>query len=187
LLLEAEGAIDLDAWLDRLDHAKALTEQSWFATSAADRERFRRLRHALAEVVNATVHANGFMKMGTDYAVPLDRNREMLAFYRQRLDHELPGQYVMYGHIGDAHVHVNMLPSTEQQAGTASALLNEFAAHAVALGGAVSGEHGLGKRKAHFLALQYSPQQINAMIEVKRRLDPQWLLGRGNLFAPPSA
>ena len=187
LLLEAEGAIDLDAWLERLDRAKALTEQSWFATSAADRERFRRLRHALAEVVNATVHGNGFMKMGTDYAVPLDRNREMLAFYRRRLDHELPGQYVMYGHIGDAHVHVNMLPSTEQQAATASALLNEFAAHAVELGGAVSGEHGLGKRKAHFLALQYSPQQINAMIEVKRRLDPQWLLGRGNLFGPPSA
>lgn len=187
LLLEADGAIDLDAWLDRLHRATALTEQSWFATSAADRERFRRLRHALAEVVNATVAQHGFMKMGTDYVVPLERNREMLAFYRQRLDRERPLRYVMYGHIGDAHVHVNMLPSTQQEAATATALLTEFAAHAVELGGAVSGEHGLGKRKAHFLALQYSPQQIQAMIEVKRRLDPQWLLGRGNLFAPPSA
>jgi FAD/FMN-containing dehydrogenase len=187
LLLEAECGIDLDTWLDRLDRAKALTEQSWFATSAADRERFRRLRHALAEVVNATVAAHGFMKMGTDYAVPLERNREMLAFYRHRLDREMPGRYVMYGHIGDAHVHVNMLPSTQQEAAVATALLTEFAAHAVELGGAVSGEHGLGKRKSHFLALQYSPEQINAMIDVKRRLDPQWLLGRGNLFAPPSA
>jgi D-lactate dehydrogenase (cytochrome)/glycolate oxidase len=55
----------------------------------------------------------------------------------------------------------------------------------VELGGTVSAEHGLGKRKAHLLALQYSPAQIDAMIAVKKRLDPRWLLNRGNLFAAP--
>jgi len=35
------------------------------------------------------------------------------------------------------------------------------------------------------LALQYAPAQIESMKEVKRRLDPQWLLNRGNLFASP--
>ena len=55
----------------------------------------------------------------------------------------------------------------------------------VELGGTVSAEHGLGKRKAHLLALQYTPVQIESMREVKRRLDPQWLLNRGNLFARP--
>ena len=50
----------------------------------------------------------------------------------------------------------------------------------MALGGTVSAEHGLGKRKAHLLALQYTPEQIEAMKDVKRRLDPQWLLNRGN-------
>ncbi len=53
----------------------------------------------------------------------------------------------------------------------------------MSLGGTVSAEHGLGKRKAHLLALQYTPEQIESMREVKRRLDPQWLLNRGNLFA----
>ena len=43
---------------------------------------------------------------------------------------------------------------------------------------------GLGKRKRHLLELQYTPGQIEAMKNVKRRLDPHWLLGRGNLFAP---
>jgi FAD/FMN-containing dehydrogenase len=62
----------------------------------------------------------------------------------------------------------------------------DFARHAVELGGTVSAEHGLGKRKAHLLALQYTSDQIDAMKAVKRRLDPQWLLNRGNLFAPPS-
>jgi glycolate oxidase len=52
----------------------------------------------------------------------------------------------------------------------------------VELGGTVSAEHGLGKRKAHLLALQYTPAQIEAMKEVKRHLDPNWILNRGNIF-----
>ena len=115
-------------------------------------------------------------------SVPLAKNREMLAYYTERLEAELPGHYVIYGHIGDAHVHVNMLPPTPAQTETASALLKEFAAKAVSLGGTVSAEHGLGKRKAGMLSLQYAPEQIEAMKAVKRRLDPLWLLGQGNLF-----
>jgi FAD/FMN-containing dehydrogenase len=52
----------------------------------------------------------------------------------------------------------------------------------VALGGTVSAEHGLGKRKAHLLELQYARDQIEAMKQIKRRLDPNWLLGQGTLF-----
>jgi FAD/FMN-containing dehydrogenase len=184
LLIEVEGE-NVDAWESRLSEASAMLEASWFATTDRDRERFRMFRHALPETVNATVLERGFMKMGTDYAVPIERNREMLAYYRKRLERELPGQYVLYGHIGDAHVHANMLPATREQAATATSLLTEFARQAVALGGTVSAEHGLGKRKAHLLAIQYAPEHIEAMVKVKRRLDPQWLLGRGTLFPVP--
>ncbi len=186
LLIEAEGQVNHDEWSDRLSMARALTEESWFAVSANDRERFRKLRHSLPEMVNATVLRHGFMKMGTDYAVPVARNREMLRYYRRRLEAELARRYVIYGHIGDAHTHVNMLPSSEHEAEVASALLKEFAAHAVQLGGTVSAEHGLGKRKAHLLALQYEPEYIQAMMNVKRRFDPQWLLGRETLFPIPA-
>ena len=153
--------------------------------SAKDRERFRQFRHALPETINATVLQRGFLKMGTDYAVPIAQNRAMLRFYHERLERELPGQYVVFGHIGDAHVHVNMLPATTGQAEIASGLLTEFARRAVALGGTVSAEHGLGKRKAHLLEIQYAPEHIAAMMDVKRRLDPDWLLGRGTLFPVP--
>jgi FAD/FMN-containing dehydrogenase len=60
----------------------------------------------------------------------------------------------------------------------------DFARKAVELGGTVGGEHGLGKRKKHLLPLLYKPEEIEAMREVKRRLDPEWLLGRGTLFDP---
>jgi FAD/FMN-containing dehydrogenase len=185
LLIEAEGAADIDAWDQRLSAARVLSEVSWFAVSAADRERFRKLRHSLPEIVNATVLGRGFLKMGTDYAAPISKNREMLAYYKQRLDAELSGKYVIYGHIGDAHVHVQMLPASARDAEVATALLREFAAQAVSLGGTVSAEHGLGKRKAHLLELQYSRESIESMMAVKRRFDPEWLLGRDTLFPAP--
>jgi FAD/FMN-containing dehydrogenase len=185
LLIEAEGEPDLDAWERRLKAGNALVDASWFAMSAQDRERFRRFRHTLPETVIDTVRKRGFKQIGTDYAVPLDRNREMLRIYHQRLDAADIGTYMCFGHIGDAHVHINVLPETAQQAATATALLMDLAKEVIALGGTISAEHGLGKQKAHLLKLQYSPEHIEAMKAVKRRLDPQWLLGRGTLFAYP--
>ena len=172
LLIEQEKG-DIDFWADRVG------EDSWFAAGDQDRERFRRFRHALPEMVNDIVRRRGFLKLGSDYAVPLDRNRDMLALYHQRLE---ALDYVIFGHIGDAHVHVNILPESQEQFEAGKDIMIELARQAVALGGTVSAEHGLGKRKAHLLALQYSPAQIESMKSVKRRLDPLWLLNPGNLF-----
>jgi FAD/FMN-containing dehydrogenase len=157
-----------------------LTENSWFATTPRDREKFRQFRHALPELVNAIVRRNGFMKLGSDYAVPVDRNRDMLAEYRRRLEPEF--SYVIFGHIGDAHVHANILPSSEGEYARGQEVMLELARYAVSLGGTVSAEHGLGKRKRRLLEVQYTGDQIEAMKQVKRRLDPHWLLGQGTLF-----
>ena len=180
--LASEDDPEVDAWLDRIESAGALAEDSWFALAAADRERFRRFRHALPELVNDAVRRAGALKMNSDYAVPLARNREMLAYYRRRLEEEFAGRYVIFGHIGDAHVHVNIFSAADDP-GRASGLLEEFARQAVALGGTVSAEHGLGKRKAHLLKLQYAPEHLDAMRVVKRRLDPGNILGRGTLVS----
>jgi FAD/FMN-containing dehydrogenase len=178
--LEADEDPEVDAWVTRIEDSAALGDDSWIALTPRDRERFRHFRHSLPELVNDTVRQSGAMKMNSDYAVPLARNREMLAFYRQRLEAEFPGRYVIFGHIGDAHVHVNIF-SDPANPGHASGLLLELAGHAVALGGTVSAEHGLGKRKAHLLKLQYAPEHLEAMRAVKRRFDPHGILGRGTL------
>jgi FAD/FMN-containing dehydrogenase len=173
--LASEDDPEVDAWADRVEAASTLGEESWFALSATDRERFRKFRHALPEIVNETVRRNGCIKMNTDFAVPLEKNREMLNYYRRRLEAEYQDRYVIFGHIGDAHVHVNVL------SGDAKPLLEEFAREAVRLGGTVSAEHGLGKRKAHYLKFQYSEADLDKMRAVKRRLDPANILGRGTL------
>jgi FAD/FMN-containing dehydrogenase len=123
------------------------------------------------------------MKLHTDFAVPVERNLEMLQVYQDVLRREFPGQYVLFGHIGDAHVHANILPENEDQARRGRDVITEIARTAVALGGTVSAEHGLGKRKAHLLELQYSPAEIEELRKVKRRMDPLWLLGRGTLLS----
>ena len=133
LLIEAEGD-DLDAWEQRLEQGHALIEASWFGLEAKDRERFRAFRHAFPEAVVETNRKRGFMNMGTDYAVPLDKDREMLRYYRERLEAELPGRYVIYGHLGDAHLHLNILPTTAEEADKATRMLREFAEQAVRLG-----------------------------------------------------
>ena len=175
LLIEQENG-NVNFWADRA------SEDSWFAASDQDRERFRQFRHAVPERVNDTMRRRGFLKLGSDYAVPIARNREMLAYYHGELAQSAL-DYVIFGHLGDAHVHVNILPKSQAEFEAGQRLMLDFARHAVALGGTVSAEHGLGKRKRHLLELQYMRDQIEAMKDVKRRLDPQWLLNRGNLFA----
>lgn len=171
LMIEQEGDANLDL-------TGALEDESWFAISASDRERFRQFRHSLPERVNDRIRRSGFMKLSTDYAVPIDKNREMLAIYRKTLD--IPN--VIFGHIGDAHLHINTFSESPEQFAHAKDLMNALAAAAVGLGGTVGAEHGLGKRKAHLLAIQYRPEEIEAMRQVKRRFDPQFLLGPGTLL-----
>ncbi len=188
LMVEQEtGGLEgdaVEAWLERLELAGAM-EDSWFGTEAADRERFRAFRHALPEAVNARVRSRGFRKLSSDFAVPLERNREMMAFYQRELEREFAGKFTIYGHIGDAHVHVNILPENAGDAARGRAWMLEAAREAVRLGGTVSAEHGLGKSKRGLLELMYSPAEIASMQAVKRRLDPDWRLSPGTLFPDP--
>ncbi len=181
LMIESENP-DADAWVERLEAANALLESSWFGETDRDRERFRVFRHGAPERVNETVIRRGFLKLGSDFAVPIERSREMADYYYAILKERWPGQYVVYGHAGDGHLHVNLMPAGAEENRLGNELMKEWARRAVAMGGTVSAEHGLGKRKSHFLRLQYSDAGIEAMKDVKRRLDPDWLLGNGNLF-----
>lgn len=132
----------------------ALEDESWFAISASDRERFRQFRHTLPERVNDRIRRTGFMKLSTDYAVPIDKGREMLSIYRRHLV-----AWRIFGHIGDAHLHINTFSDSNERFERNKALMTDLARAAVDLGGTVGAEHGLGKRKAHLLEIQYAPPQ----------------------------
>jgi FAD/FMN-containing dehydrogenase len=175
ILLEHDGDAELDM-------TGALEDESWFGSSAADRERFRLFRHRLPERIHERLRPGGFVVLATDYAVPLERNRDILGIYRKVLSENFGDKFVMFGHIGDAHVHTEVLPETDREWKRATEIAVDLAKEVVAMGGTVGAEHGLGKRKAHLLPIQYAQPDIDAMRSVKLRFDPQGLLGQGNLF-----
>ena len=57
-----------------------------------------------------------------------------------------------------------------------------FVKKSVSLGGTISAEHGIGKTKREFLKLLYGEKGIREMFAVKKVLDPNLILGRGNIF-----
>lgn len=183
--LESEEDAEIDRWAVRLDEQNAFAETSWFALQTADHERFREFRHTLAATVTDLIRRRGFPKCSTDFAVPFRFHRELYERYKERCDEVFPGQYTIFGHAGDANNHINLLPTTAQEADRGEELMYEFAQYVVSLGGTVAAEHGIGKTKKNLLRLMYSPREIDAMKEAKRKLDPQWLLGQDTVFDVP--
>ncbi len=181
--LESEEDSEIDRWAVRLEERNALGETSWFGFRPVDHERFREFRHTLAATVTDIPRRRGYPKFSTDFAVPFRYHRELYACYKQRCDELFPGKYTIFGHAGDANNHINLLPSSDEEARHGEQLMYEFAEYAVSLGGTVAAEHGIGKTKTDLLKLMYSSAELEAMKTVKRQLDPQWLLGQGTIFA----
>lgn len=182
--LSSEDDPEVEAWTRRLEEQGAFDEQSWFGFRQADRDRFREFRHALPTTVVDTVRRHGFPKFGTDYAVPIEHESALYTFYKTRCEDVAPGKYTIFGHVGDANNHVNLLPATREQADRGEAIIHEFAEFVVAHGGTIAAEHGVGKMKVDLLKLMYPDAEIQAMKEVKKTLDPKWLLGQGTIFQP---
>jgi hypothetical protein len=75
-----------------------------------------------------------------------------------------------------------MLPRDDSEAANARALYSKFIDRAVAVGGTISAEHGIGKLKRDYLAALYSKRQLEEMASLKRKFDPAGILGQGNMF-----
>jgi D-lactate dehydrogenase (cytochrome) len=170
-----------EQWNNLLEKHRAEIDDSWFTTSEQDLVKMREFRHALPVAVNERVVKNRQRKIGTDMAVPDAQFAAFLKFYKQKLN-ESRLDYVIFGHIGDNHLHANILPKTDDEAQKAKHLYGRFIAQAVMLGGTISAEHGVGKLKSKYLHVQYGERYLNEMAELKRALDPNGILGRGNMF-----
>lgn len=184
LLLEVEhaGEAPLERWYEALVEGGALAEHTIAAEDEQGRRRLAAVRHALPAGTNERVVANKMPKVGTDFAVPDAALAEMMAEYRAV---RLPS--VCFGHIGDNHLHLNLLPRDADELAAARATYRQLAERAVALGGTVSAEHGIGKLKRALLAHQLGPAALDALRALKQAADPAWILGRGTLLEPPPA
>ena len=161
-------------------------ERSWAGYESRELDRFKVFRHMVPETINSIIAERkkqypGIHKLGTDMAVPDGHMREMWDLYRSSCE-DLQLEWCAFGHIGNNHVHVNILPRNLEELERGMQLYEIFAQRVVELGGSVSAEHGIGKIKAKFLRYMFTPEQIDQMRRVKKALDPQGLLNSNDIF-----
>jgi len=169
-----------------LDDAGGNEDDAWIADNSHERERLRLFRHAVPESVNSLIAEYkktypSLTKLGTDMAVPDDRLEEIITLYRTDLAaHHL--EYLIFGHVGNNHLHVNIIPRNPEEYRLGKELYLSWAERVVDWHGTVSAEHGIGKLKVPFLALMYTADEIHGMMKVKNLFDPAGIFNTGNLF-----
>ena len=171
----------LDKWIKLISDHNGDLDNSWFALTQKEFDEIVGFRHSISEKVNEFIYQHGFRKLGTDVAVP-DKN--FPSFYEsiKNLVREHNLEFVAYGHIGNSHIHLNMLPKTEEEFTTGKKVYKEICLLALSQGGTFSAEHGVGKNKTDYLLSMYGEENIQKMKQMKEVFDPDLILCKGNLF-----
>ncbi len=119
-------------------------------------------------------------KINEDVAVPVSKMPELIG----GLD-DLAARHaitiVNFGHAGNGNIHVNLLvdPDDPRQMDAASRCLSEVFDLVLALGGTLSGEHGVGLEKRDFVDREIDPVTLELMRRIKREFDPNGILNPG--------
>jgi len=183
---EAAAEASMMAAADLLAELGGNPDIAILADNHSDIEKLKQFRHALPELVNATVDEQrktypNLTKLGTDMSVPDDRLADVLALYEEdlaatELDH------LTFGHIGANHLHVNILPRTPADYNAGKALYLHWAESIIAWNGSISAEHGIGKLKRELFRQMVGDEAILQMHALKQIFDPNGLLNPGNLW-----
>lgn len=125
----------------------------------------------------------GDAKLNEDIVVPM-RNYVTFARFLARLKRDSGLPIPTFGHLADGNLHVNIMyhKAIPAECRMAEKTVRQLMETVVALGGSISGEHGIGLAKTPFLRLQHSPAQVRAMKAVKDALDPRGVLNPGKMF-----
>ena len=126
-------------------------------------------------------------KVAEDIVVPRAHIAEMLRRVdaigaRNRIE------MATFGHAGDGNLHVNLLGDEDKHdeavAGRIEEALGELFRETLALGGTLSGEHGIGLAKMRYMPWEQSEALLALQRRLKRTLDPEDLLNPGKIFPP---
>lgn len=144
------------------------------------------LRHAASPILSRLDPSLKSMQFIEDGCVPPERLADYVRGVRAALDRQgIRG--VIFGHAGDAHVHVNPLVNVAEPTWRArvEALLDDVATLTARLGGTLSGEHGDGRLRAPLLPRVWSGEAMAHFAAVKRAFDPDGILNPGAKLATP--
>jgi D-lactate dehydrogenase (cytochrome) len=174
-------------WEKALPDCGSSIDEVWSGIDPQANQKLKSMRHQVPEEVNRIVSENRkqcpeISKIGTDLAVPNQYLEDLFDLYRGCLVQEqIPA--VIFGHIGNNNLHVNMLPTDPTSLQKARSLHLKWAGWAIEHGGTVVAEHGIGKLKGELLRLLYPENILAQMRAVKQALDPLDILAPGNAIS----
>jgi len=172
----------IEAWAKLIDESGGELNNTWFAQSDKERQQLIDIRHDLPDMVNEFLKHHNLLKVGTDIAVSDRCLPEMIAYYESILKgHGF--HYIVFGHIGESHLHVNILSKNADEQKKAFLAYDMLVRKAISLGGTPTAEHGIGKMKHKYLEMLYGKTAVLEMAALKKQLDPACILGLDNIFS----
>lgn len=171
----------LENWYTLIMEYTNLSDDTWIALNDKEHENLREFRHELPLQVYENLTNNSQKKVGLDTAVPTDRFSELYQFYINNFS-KLNLQNVIFGHIGNSHLHANIFCKDEEEYQDALQIYDKVIDLSLSFGGTVSAEHGIGKLKKKYLIKMYGEEKVNQMKKIKNILDPKMLLNIGTMF-----
>jgi FAD/FMN-containing dehydrogenase len=160
--------------------ARPLAHSVDSAFSAAAAERLWAIRHAASPILAALPEHKRSLQVIEDGCVPLERVSDYIRSVRQAAAaRAIP--VVMFGHAGDGHIHVNLLPDVGQPGWeeAVAGLMEEVTEAVVRLGGTPSGEHGDGRLRTSTLVPVYGSEVVELFRLVKHSFDPLGIFNPG--------
>ena len=115
-------------------------------------------------------------KIGTDMAVSNKYLTEIMKMYESDLDNS-GLESVMFGHVGDNHIHVNIIPNNLEEYNIGLGLVNKWAEKVIAYGGTITAEHGVGRLKKELFKKMFSEEDMMNMKKIKQIFDSENILG----------
>jgi FAD/FMN-containing dehydrogenase len=181
VLIEAEGATELESWMEELAESDAILDGT-LAQSAQQAAELWALREGISESLSATglPHKN-------DIALPIAALEAFTAEFETLFAREYPGwEICLFGHIGDGNLHVNVMKPDDLDVPAFRARTQAADRDLFALvhqhKGSISAEHGVGLLKKPYLGYSRSPDEMAALRAIKQALDPLGILNPGKIF-----
>jgi glycolate oxidase len=149
------------------------------AETAGESEAIWKVRRS----ISPSLRRLGPDKFNEDIVVPRSKVPDMIrALETIAARHRVP--IVNFGHAGDGNIHVNVMVDLAESGmeETVQLVLNDIFRTTVALGGSVSGEHGIGTAKASYIGMELAAATLATMRTIKKALDPNNIMNPGKIF-----
>ncbi len=150
-----------------------------FSENEMDSEKLWKVRRAASQAM----YELGNSKFSQDIVLPYRAVSDFFEFYKA-LGEKSKLATPVFGHVGDGNYHIHFMYNSSDPTARDRALdsMDEVVVKVIELGGAVSGEHGIGFLKSKYMPLQHSQPELDLMRSIKKLFDPKNILNRGKVY-----